>query len=134
MAKRSNSPKAKKAIVGQTIKFDYLKTTQFRNIHVDGAVGGLAPNGNIQMAVYSERPAIPQQTTQKIDEKGVLAEEVMGARVTRGAVVRELEANLIIDVNTATQIVQWLQGKIDQFIELQEKAIQEMKEKEDSDG
>ena len=126
MAKSSGSHRAKKAKANQKIKFDYLKTAQFRNFHVDGAVGGLAPNGNIQMAIYSERPPIPQQTTQIVNEKGFLAEEILKERKTRDAVIRDLEANLIIDVNTAAQIVKWLQDKINQFVELQEKAVAEL--------
>ena len=48
------------------MRFFYLKNPAFRVVHVDGAVGGVTPRGRIPMAVYSERPAIPQSSVHSV--------------------------------------------------------------------
>jgi hypothetical protein len=49
------------------IEFDFIKSNFFRVIHVDGAFGGLSPNGFVHMALYSERRAIPTKVVHKIE-------------------------------------------------------------------
>lgn len=43
------------------IRFNYIKSAQFRVIHADGAIGGVTPNGFIHMALFNERAAIPRE-------------------------------------------------------------------------
>lgn len=105
MAKKTRDPKSK-------IRFDYLKVDHFRNIHVDGAIGGIAPRGFINMAVYTERLAIPQQTVQPMLQNGNLGTEIGKERVSRNSIIRDLEANLVMDADSAKSIVDWLNKKI----------------------
>src|SRR3989442_6878794 len=44
----------------QDVTFHYIKSSQFRVVHADGIIGGVTPRGLIHIAVFSERPAIPQ--------------------------------------------------------------------------
>ncbi|NQU08599.1 MAG: hypothetical protein HQ583_08560 [Candidatus Abyssubacteria bacterium] len=104
----------------QEIRFDYIKGNFFRVIHVDGVFGGNSPQGNIRMCVWNERWPIPQQMVYELKEGGVLGKEKN--RITRGAVVREVEADLVMDVETAKRIKAWLEDKI-------EKASQDEEEK-----
>lgn len=98
-----------------TIDFHYLKSQFLRNIHVDGVFGGLSPKGNnICMVVFSERWPIPTQTTANIAEDGKLGSEIAERRITRRGAVRELEANLIIDIPMAKIMMNWLKEKIDE--------------------
>lgn len=93
------------------INFDYIKSNQFRVVRVDGAHGGIAPNGHtIQMALFSERTPIPKRETYKL-EQGKLGERT--AVEQRDAVIREVEIEALMDLNTAKRIVNWLQDKID---------------------
>jgi len=93
------------------INFDYIKSNQFRVIRVDGAHGGIAPNGHtIQMALFSERAPIPKRETYKL-EQGKLGERT--AVEQRDALIREVEIEALVDLNTARRIVNWLQDKID---------------------
>ena len=99
------------------INFDYIKSNQFRVIRVDGAHGGIAPNGHtIQMALFSERAPIPKRETYKL-EQGKLGERT--AVEQRDAVIREVEIEALMDLNTAKRIVNWLQDKIDVAEQLQ---------------
>lgn len=99
------------------INFDYIKSNQFRVVRVDGAHGGIAPNGHtIQMALFSERAPIPKRETYKL-EQGKLGERT--AVEQRDAVIREVEIEALMDLNTAKRIVNWLQDKIDVAEQLQ---------------
>ena len=98
-----------------TIDFHNIKGDGFRTIHVDGAFGGVTPRGDhINMTVFSERWPVPTQITHKIDQAGTLGEELTERRATRRGIVRELEANLVFDIETAKRLAQWLMGKIQQ--------------------
>jgi len=98
-----------------TIDFHNIKGDGFRTIHVDGAFGGVSPRGqHINMTIYSERWPVPTQMTHKVDENGTLGEELAEKRATRRGIVRELEANLVFDIETAKRLAQWLLEKIQQ--------------------
>lgn len=94
-----------------TLRFDYIKSTQFRVIHVDGVHGGLRPSGrSIHMALFSERNAIPQQEQFKVDA-GRLGEKVKSEG--RESIIRELEVDAILDLDAARAIRDWLNGVIE---------------------
>ena len=93
------------------IKFDYIKSNQFRVIHVDGAHGGVSPKGLIQMAFFSERAPIPKQETYEL-EQGKLGKRKKVKQ--REAIIREVEVETLIDLQVAKVIVRWLGEKIDQ--------------------
>jgi hypothetical protein len=96
------------------IEFDYIKSNFFRVIRADGAWGGLSPSGAIHMAVYSERQAIPQKVIHRIKD-GQLGPELTERRQTRKAIVREVEADIVFEIQQAMVLRDWLQDKIDQF-------------------
>ena len=92
------------------LSFDYIKSNMFRVVHVDGAHGGMAPNGHtIQMALFSERIPIPKTETYELKE-GKLGKRK--ALTKRDALVREVEIETLMDISTAKRIVEWLNDKI----------------------
>ena len=99
----------------RTIRFEYEKTAGFRDIHVDGAFGGVGPRPYVHMAVYNERSPIPKAVTYQIAEGGSLGDEVVKLREARHAIFRSVEANLIMDLETAKSIHAWLGKKIDEL-------------------
>lgn len=98
------------------IAFDYIKTPDYREVHVDGAWGGLTPRGYIQMAIYNERLPIPQQTTFALKDNQ-LGDEVKEKRRTRQAIIRNVEVDLIMDLNTAESMRDWLDQHIQRLKE-----------------
>ena len=98
------------------ISFDFIKTPQFREIHVDGAWGGVTPKGLIQMAIYNERLPVPQQTTFVLLEDG-LGDELTEVRRGRKAIIRNVEADLLMDMQTAESMRDWLDQNIAQLKE-----------------
>jgi hypothetical protein len=109
------------------IKFDYIKSNYFRVVHVDGIFGGNSPgHALITMAVWNERWPIPKQSVYGLQKDGSLGEEIVEDRVTRNAVVREVETELIMTIETAKVMRDWLDERIVIF----EKQIEEYQAKE----
>ncbi len=106
-------------IEGKRARFDYIKGNYFRVIHVDGVHGGATPNPHyIGMSLFSTRWPIPRQTTYALKKDGILGNELLNERLNRDAIVREIEAEVIMDINTARTMHKWLGDKIkgvDQF-------------------
>ncbi|HVV17421.1 MAG TPA: hypothetical protein VHH90_09485 [Polyangia bacterium] len=99
-------PTATFELLSGTLNIDYIKSAHFRVIHVDGAHGGLRPSGRtIHMALFSERNAIPQH------EEYTVADGALGERIRRDgreAIVREVEVDAIMDLDTAKALRDWL--------------------------
>lgn len=114
------------------LEFHFEKASFFRVIHVDGAFGGVSPgNRLIHMSVYSERQPIPKKIVQKINH-GVLGEEIPEKRIARSGIFRELEADLVMSLETATAIRVWLDQKINELQQIHEQiaSIQHVKDTE----
>ena len=100
------------------IRFDYIKTPDFRVSHADGIIGGVTPNGSLFMAFYHERQPIPQQITHQLKFEredppaATLGPEIPEKRVIRPAIIRETEAAVIMDYRTAKALQDWLQKQI----------------------
>ncbi len=101
------------------VQFHYIKTNQFKDVHVDGVFGGVSPSGFIQMAVFTERVPIPQTIVHRIKEDGSLAEEVVQERVGRSGIVRDVDVNLIFNAQTARLLIEWLKSRVKQAEELE---------------
>lgn len=108
----SEDTKKPPIIEESSIGFDFIKSPYFRNIHLDGVYGGITPKGNIHMAVYNERFAIPKKMVYRVASDGSLGDEIIEKREQLD-VVRELEANILLDLNTAKYLIGWLQNQVD---------------------
>lgn len=101
----ANDPTDPKPLSG-TVRFDYLKSNLFRVLHIDGVHGGVRPDGmSIHMALFNERNAIPQSEEFEVTE-GRVGELIKGEG--RPAIVREVEVDVIVDINAARAIRDWL--------------------------
>jgi len=93
------------------IPFSYQKTDGYRTVTVSGAIGSSTPNGDIFMAVYTDRPHIPQASYISVDSDGkVLGKEELQISV---GLVREVEVGLIMNIETAKKVREWLGQHID---------------------
>jgi len=109
----------------EKVRFHYIKSNYFRVVHVDGAHGGVTPDGNIFFSAYSQRAPIPQITTHKVDAEGSVAEEIREERITKDGIVREVEVGIMMDIATAESLHKWLGEKIEASKELRKKASKE---------
>ncbi|QHD65752.1 hypothetical protein GS397_00815 [Sphingobium yanoikuyae] len=99
----------------EKVTFSYIKSNQFRVMHVDGALGGITPQGHLHVALYSERPSIPKVMVHSV-EGNVLGppEAVEG----RGGIVREIDADLIMTMQVVEELRDWLNLKLEEFAQL----------------
>jgi hypothetical protein len=94
------------------LEFDFEKSNYFRVIHVDGFFGGVAPATQLlHLAVFNERQPIPKKVFHPVKD-GILQPEIMEKRETRAGLFRELEADLVISLETAMSLRAWLDEKI----------------------
>lgn len=97
------------------IKFDYIKSSLFRVVHADGVFGGPTPQQFISMSFFSERLAIPRQTTQAVGPDAQLGKEIIEKRVVRDAIIRELEICVMLTPQIAIKLHEWLGNHIEQI-------------------
>lgn len=97
------------------ITFHYLKGADFRSVHCDGAVGGITPRGLLHVAVFSERHAIPKKTVQELVADNTLGPEIESQRESIGGVVRQMEVDLLMGMDTARTIRDWLTERLKEF-------------------
>src|ERR1700686_3831303 len=116
-----------------TIPFHYIKSNEFRVLHADGAVGSVTPGGLIFLGIYSERAPIPQLMTHEITDAGQVGPEHVDERVSKKGVVREVEIGAMMSAEVATQVIAWLQEKVDLIHKLRTTA-QKDKDKEKDDN
>ena len=88
------------------VQFHYLKSSQFRVVHVDGIVGSVSPRGLLHMSAYSERIAIPQVAIHDVKADGTLG--AARQQIGRSGIVRELEVDLMLDQQIAEALHEWL--------------------------
>lgn len=105
----------------ETLEFHYLKSPGFKSFYATGAYGGISPNGLISMAFYVERSPIPQKTVFSFDKEGKLGKELIDLKEGKEGVIRELDCNILFDINTAKNIRNWLDNHIKNLEELEKK-------------
>jgi hypothetical protein len=101
------------------LRFHYIKSASYRVVHVDGAHGGITPQGGIFAGIFSERLPIPLSVVHALKDDGSLGDEIMAERKSRDGVVREVEVGLEMNLHIAEQIHEWLGKKIEQLKALQ---------------
>ena len=94
------------------VRFDYIKSSLFRVISADGVVGGLTPRLDIHMDFWSERFPIPKQVIHSLMSDGALGPEIKSERTTRETIIREVEAGVVLNIETAKALRDWLVERI----------------------
>ena len=92
------------------VHLDYIKSNHFRVICVDGAIGSVSPSGAIQMALFSEREAIPRSVKHELGSDGQLGDELTSVR--RCDYVREIDVSAMMSVETAKGLIAWLEERV----------------------
>jgi hypothetical protein len=106
-----------------TLNFDYLKGSQFRVLHVDGAFTGLTQTG-VSVSFFSERQPIPRRVVHKVNKDGSLGEEIKEQRVVRDAVIRDVDITVVMNIEVAKAVVSVLSNMISAQDELIKKALE----------
>jgi len=110
-AAKKVAKKEKSQVIPDKIRFDYIKSNQYREILVEGVHGGVTPKARIQMSLFCERQPIPRQISHKLDGLK-LGPEILSERLSRDAIIRSVDATLIMDIQTAEIVYNWLGRQI----------------------
>jgi hypothetical protein len=99
-------------MANRKIKIRYIKSYDFKISLATGVYGGIATNGLINVNFFNERAVLPDSQTIEIDENG----KTIGKEIDErdGDITRELQSGILIDINAAKVVINWLQGKIDE--------------------
>ena len=100
--------KAAKSPEPQRVALEYIKSNLFRVIHADGAIGGVTPAGNIHVAFYSERPAIPRMTVHLRADDGTLGAPIPDQTVSRAGFIREMDIDIVFNRELVPKLIEWL--------------------------
>jgi hypothetical protein len=93
----------------QEITFHYIKSNNFSTHLATGGFGGLTVNGLINLNFFTDRAVIPLNQSFEQDELNNL--NILRSEGKSGA-VREIFCGIIMDLNTAKSISDWLQIQI----------------------
>jgi len=99
-----------------SIKIHYQKNSSYREIHVDGCIGGITPRSLININFYAERFPIPKEEEFAItDNKIDFSNKFRINKDGKEGLIREVECGVYMDIKTATSLMNWLKLKIDEF-------------------
>lgn len=91
----------------------YQRSRHYRTIHSDGAQIGLTPRGQIKFTLFSDQKPKPEFVLHQITPEGNLGESL--EEVVKEGVIREVEVNVVMDLNTTTAFVNVLQATLKQL-------------------
>lgn len=98
-------------------KTQFTRSAFCRTLKVDGAWGGITPQGNIHCAVFTERWNLPSRTVLEFKEGEPIATETPVEH--ERALIREIEADLFLTLASATSLRTWLDAQITTLSQLE---------------
>ncbi|MGI4944418.1 MAG: hypothetical protein ACRYHQ_28315 [Janthinobacterium lividum] len=93
----------------ERVTVDYIKGTQFRTIHPDGAISALNAQGRIEIAFFCERRAIPNRVVHKLNEDGSLG-DILEVQ-TRGSVIRDIDTVVALQPDIALDLARFIMSQ-----------------------
>jgi hypothetical protein len=92
----------------------------YRQVHVDGAFGGITPRGFFNLNFFAERAPIPKSQDFEVIDNIKVGNQISVSPDSKMGILREFHFGIYMDVNVAKEIVKLLSGKIEEL----EKAIE----------
>lgn len=88
------------------ISISFEESPHHHTAPVNGAWGGPTPDGQIVAALYQERNTIPDII--EVEVQDGVADPSKGDRISRGDILREIQATLVMSPEAAQRIGEWL--------------------------
>ena len=101
-----------------SLKFDYVRSNQFRMINADGFTLAFNPSGKINIYPWAERAPIPRQVIHELADDGSLGKEV--DRVSRDALIRDVDFGVTLDIVKAKHLIESLQRLVNWMEDIEE--------------
>ncbi|HXK48853.1 MAG TPA: hypothetical protein PKW56_00140 [Clostridiales bacterium] len=103
------------------IKFKYIFDHNYNPKYVNGAYGGITPKGEIAVHFYLERQGLPNSQTYELT-KNRLGEEIeKDPDDLHESMIRFVDTGVILNVETAKEVICWLQEKVNKLNEIKKK-------------
>jgi len=109
---KTEAPTGDSAKPPETLGFDYIKSNFFRVMFADGFLVGMTPTGLIHFEFFNQRPPIPTHVVHSISADGRLGEELRERREARTSIVREVDGEIILQLQVAKSLIQHLQEMV----------------------
>ena len=86
----------------------------FQQINVDGAHGGITPQGKINLNFFAERFPIPKSTVFEV-ENNKICSKISDSEDSKKGIIREYHFGVYMNLETARGLSLWLQERINQL-------------------
>lgn len=96
----------------------FIKSTYFRVVHANGVWYSGDNQSNLHLTFFNERNPIPKLVVVNLDDRGAVAGEDESKRETKKGIVREMEVDVVLSLQAATELYHTLGDNL--------RAIQEM--------
>lgn len=104
----------------KSIKFKYIFQDDYNPVYINGAHGGINSQGEIIANFYLERMGLPNFQTQSITPEGKLGDVIESdPKDLNQSHVRFVRNGIIMNLQTAKLIYNWLGGHIKNLEQLQ---------------
>ncbi len=94
------------------ISFKYKYRDDYNPTYVNGAYGGITVKSEIVANFFLERHCLPKKEILQIDEKEVTSTIEYDPKDLQQSRLRFVECGVVMNVQTAKEIVEWLKDKI----------------------
>ncbi len=110
------------------IKFKYIFQKDYNPIYINGLFGGITPRGEIVINFFLERHGLPISQTHEINEIGLIEKEIgREPEDHRESMVRFVEQGIILNLQNAKALNQWLEEYISKLENALKEEIEEKK-------
>jgi hypothetical protein len=104
------------------LKIKYKFDSNYNPTYINGAVGGINPQGEIVANFYLERGPIPNSTTFELTAENQLGNIInTNPDDLQKSLIRFVECGIVLNLNSARQINQWLTEQINTLEAIQNK-------------
>jgi hypothetical protein len=111
----TNRPQMDKPTDSNSVRVHNKLSANFRQIHVDGAFGGLTPKGFFNLNFFAERFTIPKSTDHEITESGHLGSTISNSEESKSGILREYEFGVYMSIEMAKSLILLMSQKIQDF-------------------
>lgn len=96
-------------------RFKFVKTPGYKTFHVDGFWGSYSANGQFSIDLYNQKHEIPEEQIYEVQDGNAMPLDVQ--QPSYG--IREIEACIVLDLNLAIILKDWLSERIGEAKKLQ---------------
>lgn len=107
------------------ITFKYKFAEDYNPFYVNGAQGGILPNGDLAINFYLERLPLPNEQDFEIDEKGTIGSNPVRNEPhnLESSMIRMVQSGVIMNSATAEALYNWLGQQIDSLHKIQDSKL-----------